>query len=363
MRFFAQYRAQTRQAIGFNDWPMIGVGVLVLGFIIPLAFFKNVHFESFDSYWPQWLLSSAHTFSHWMVVRWIIIKKRLRYPEQSQTLKRLLYSATLIPVPYFALHYLLAIATQPIRAKVGLADHGPLDAHFASVLNIALVWAIYECIYMYNNWKASLNETERLKREFVQSQYDSLKSQVNPHFLFNSLNTLVYIIPEDPERGVKYVEQMAKVYRYILDIQEHRLIHLSEELDFLEAYLFLHQERFGNNLQVQVNIPKAYRNKMIVPLSLQLLCENAIKHNIISKEKPLQVEVLIRDEKLVVRNKLQARRNPEPGPGMGLLNIKNRYAFLSEKPVEVLNTESEFVVILPLIEEMQVVQAPFLSEM
>jgi LytS/YehU family sensor histidine kinase len=214
---------------------------------------------------------------------------------------------------------------------------------------IALVSSIYEGIYLNARWKASLIEKELLKRENIESQLEGLRSQVNPHFLFNSLNTLAYIIPQDPDRAVKFVQQLSKVYRYILEIREKKLISLREELKFLDSYIFLIKERFGENLQVDISIPKSIYEENIIPLSMQMLFENAIKHNIISSSKPLTIEVFLQDGKIRVRNNLQKKKQSMPSTQVGLQNIRNRYAFFTDQRVEVKEDDHTFSVGLPLI--------------
>lgn len=345
-------RERNREIFGFDDRWAIVITVPVLGAILPFLMFKDYAYTNFQEFSINWLMSGIYTISYWLAVRTIIARKRIRYPHPSQIGRRILFSVLLITGSYVVLNYLLDFLLE--CGKIFSQHRAPetLTKNLISFVLIALFWAIYESIYMYHRWKDSLNEAERLKREFVQAQLDGLKSQVNPHFLFNSLNTLVYIIPEDPDKAVEFVQKLAKVYRYILEIQERRLIPLWEEMEFLESFMFLHKERFCDNLRISIEVPKTERNHLIVPLSLQLLFENAIKHNIISKEKPLGISLKIEEGKrLVVRNTLQRRSNPEPGTQTGLANIKNRYEYFSDQPVEVEETATEFIVSLPLIKE------------
>lgn len=345
-------KLSNRELYGFDDRWAIVITVPILGAILPFLLFKDYPFTSSWDFFIKWVMSCTYTISYWMAVRTIIARKRISYPHPSQIGKRILFSVLWIAASYTVLNYLLGIVHECGKIYGQHEEPPVLTTNLISLFLIALFWAIYESIYMYHRWKDSLNETERLRREFVQAQLDGLKSQVNPHFLFNSLNTLVYIIPEDPDKAVEFVQKLAKVYRYILEIQERRLIPLWEEMEFLESFMFLHKERFYENLRLSIDIPKADRNYLIVPLSLQLLFENAIKHNIISKEKPLSISLIVEDGKrLVVRNTLQLRSNPEPGTQTGLANIKNRYEYFSDQPVLVEQTEREFIVSLPLIRE------------
>ncbi len=199
------------------------------------------------------------------------------------------------------------------------------------------------------NWKQAAIDSERLQKESIMAQYNSLKNQVNPHFLFNSLNALTNLVYEDQDKAAKFIKQLSEVYRYVLDTQTKEVVPLKEELDFLEAYLFLQKIRFGNNLSIEVELSKT--QSMVAPLALQLLIENAIKHNIVSSENPLVIKLVQQENFIVVENNLQRKTLlGEPSQGIGLENIKNRYKFLSSVPVEVFEAEGKFVVKLPLID-------------
>ena len=179
-----------------------------------------------------------------------------------------------------------------------------------------------------------------------------MKNQVNPHFLFNSLNTLTYLIPEEPDKAVNFVQKLSKVYRYILEIRDQKIVTISDELEFLNAYVFLLKERFGENLNIDIDIPQKYYHSKIVPLSLQILFENVIKHNIISTQKPLMIKVSIQKDKLIVKNNLQKKNQVISSTSMGLQNIKNRYQFFTKKEVDVIVTADSFLVALPLVDHM-----------
>ncbi|HND89317.1 MAG TPA: histidine kinase, partial [Saprospiraceae bacterium] len=169
------------------------------------------------------------------------------------------------------------------------------------------------------------------------------------HFLFNSLNTLIYLIPEHSAKAVNFVQKLSKVYRYVLESRDAKVIPLAEEMDFLNAYIFLLKERFGDNLCLRIGDLRAHPQAAIVPLSLQMLFENAIKHNIISAERPLCIEVFIENAHLVVRNNLQRKNQVMDSTGVGLQNIRDRYRMLSERSVEVIASPQHFTVALPLL--------------
>ncbi len=200
----------------------------------------------------------------------------------------------------------------------------------------------------YLNWKQAVLKTERLEKENIQARYDNLKSQVNPHFLFNSLNALTNLVYEDQDKAAKFIKQLSEVYRYVLDTRDKEIVPLEEELKFLNSYLFLQHIRFENNLITTIDVKKL--ETYVAPLSIQMLFENAIKHNVISKELPLEIKLYSVDGFLVVENTLQPKIvSLEDSKGMGLENIINRYSFLSDQKVEVEKSEKLFQVRIPNI--------------
>lgn len=193
------------------------------------------------------------------------------------------------------------------------------------------------------------NYTEQLEKENILAQYEALKNQVNPHFLFNSLNALGSLIKKNPLEAYKFTKEFAKIYRVVLELKEHSLIHLSEELDFIKSYLFLQMIRFGDNLSVDINIPSQYLDHYIPPFSLQLVVENAIKHNIISEEHPLRIEIYYENDRLVVRNNLQIRSNFHGSTGVGSKNMELRYKLISAEEPEFYTDAEYYYVRLPLV--------------
>ncbi|GAB5524732.1 MAG: hypothetical protein Roseis2KO_26040 [Roseivirga sp.] len=201
-----------------------------------------------------------------------------------------------------------------------------------------------------NNWRRASLDAERIKREQMATKYESLKNQVNPHFLFNSLNALTNLVYEDQDQAANFIRQLSKVYRYVLDTQSKELVSLKTELTFLNSYVFLQKIRFDDKLTVDISV-EGFEERLLPPIALQMLLENAIKHNTIAEEEPLTVQIYIEDESyIVVKNNLQKKRIPlEASSGMGLENIKSRYEFLSKSAVEVTETADEFIVKLPLL--------------
>jgi sensor histidine kinase YesM len=203
------------------------------------------------------------------------------------------------------------------------------------------------------HWKEATLEKEKYEKESIQARYESLKSQVDPHFLFNSLNALTNLVYDDQDKAVKFIKQLSEVYRYVLDSRDKEIVFLEEELKFLEAYTFLQQIRFGTNLQIDNQLKNT--NVEVAPLALQLLVENAIKHNVISSNSPLLIKLYQQDDFFVVENKIKKKEKfKTDSNGMGLQNIIRRYDFLSDKEVEVENDGIIYRVKLPVLHRSRV---------
>lgn len=200
-------------------------------------------------------------------------------------------------------------------------------------------------------WKESAVRAERYQKENMMAQYASLKSQVDPHFLFNSLNVLTNLVYEDADKSAKFIKQLSEVYRYVLETRSKELVTLEEELKFVNSYLFLQQIRFGDKLVIQNNVEK--QKGWVPPLVIQMLVENAIKHNTISQEHPLTIRIYSTDEHIIVKNNLQKKLIIEHSTGIGLENIRKRYEFLTTEKVVVSDAGNQFEVKLPTLSDDQ----------
>jgi ligand-binding sensor domain-containing protein len=214
----------------------------------------------------------------------------------------------------------------------------------ASLLIVAVTYAIIK----YRDRK--LQRLALLEQEKIAFDYEHLKSQVNPHFLFNSLNTLTNLIEDNQENAVTYTERLSDLYRNMLTYHNKDLITLGEEWDILSAYLYIQQSRFGKALQIKGEIPKAFKTSVqIPPMALQLLVENAIKHNVVSVSSPLIIEIIVNEKEITVSNKINPKIRQEMESGIGLANITNRYAMLTRRKVSYGKEGENWVVKLPLL--------------
>ena len=189
---------------------------------------------------------------------------------------------------------------------------------------------------------------EKLKKETLISQIDSLKNQLHPHFLFNSLNILTELIQQNQNKAVKFVEELSDVYRYVLDSRNKEVIEIESELKFIEAFIYLLKIRFSDKINVHINLTDI-EHMVIPPLALQLLIENAIKHNIVSSQQPLSITINHESDYLIIKNNLQQKAVLMKSSGKGLLNIKSRYSFLTDKKVMISQEEGCFIVKLPIL--------------
>lgn len=198
-----------------------------------------------------------------------------------------------------------------------------------------------------------LLSAERREKANILSQFELLKNQINPHFLFNSMNILAALIPEDPAKAVEFTTRFSKVYRRLLELREQPLISLEQEVEFVESYLYLQKMRFPEILRIHIEVPQEKaRRYSLPPFTLQILVENAVKHNIISTEQPLYIRISwLPGGKLEVANNLQLRGTPVESTGSGLKILKSRYEMMIPEPVIFENTGVEYIVRVPLIEE------------
>lgn len=239
--------------------------------------------------------------------------------------------------------------------------HRPLSSLTWRPFVMPLLITVVVSLFMHSRsflmgWREAAIRTERLEKENAQAQADSLRRQLDPHFLFNSLNALTSLVEEnDPVRATRFIRQLSQVYRYVLDSQTQEVVSLEEEMRFVESYVFLQQTRLGEGVQVEFNLPPALdlETLLMPPLAVQLLLENALKHNATAQREPLRISITLdaTARQLTVRNALRPRRLAEgESTGLGLENLRARYAFLTPQPVIIEKTETEFIVTLPVLQ-------------
>lgn len=245
--------------------------------------------------------------------------------------------------------YLLITNLLPMQDKDILAVEARLCIAFSLRINLFL-HSINALFFFLNRSRQKELEAESLKTATTQARIESIRNQVNPHFLFNNLNVLSSLVMTNSAEANSFVESFSTVYRYILNKQQQETITIREEKEFLEPYIFLLSKRFGKSFAIDINIPAGYHNYRIVPVALQMLIENAFKHNILSTGHPLQIGIFVdEDERLVVSNNLQVKKPEEPSSHTGLKNIAERYKIITGETIKVHKTLDVFKVSLPVI--------------
>lgn len=327
-----------------RDWLFIAsIGNILMLFFLP---------------WDQWtmrivltncLFSIGIGYPSMKSMAWLPKELDRRYPWLEVPIKRLIYqvvgmtllSATMIFIGFFVWNWM----------TIG-DSFSQVFRYVAPMLKIVYIFLFFSLllgntILFFKNWKEAAVQQEELKRAHLSLQFQSLKDQVRPHFLFNSLSSLATLINTDAQKATLFVHRLSDVYRYVLEQGENELAPLKEELKFLDDYIFLQKIRFGEKLDLKVNLDMDL-NRMVIPLSLQMLVENAIKHNEISEEKPLLIQLNSNEKmQVLVKNKLQKKEVSEASMGMGLENLKKQIDFFADEGLVVQETGGYFTVKLP----------------
>lgn len=334
--------------MGFNDWYLIITGIPIISVIVFLLIFGPT--EAMLGDFPCIFISMAYTAAYWLSVRQFLISYHKKYDDYVFNLGRLFFVIFWMVTIYFVVKLSIGFLL-----KVFFSSFHELlqEDHLTEVLTTGILltgmFFLYEGIYYFNKSRLIEIEKNKLERVTAEQKLSTLKNQVNPHFLFNSLNTLVTIIPEEPELAIKFVQELSKSYRGILEVRDEKLITIETELSSLESYMYLLKTRFQEKIQIFNSIDKKMSHQFILPLSLQILIENAVKHNITSKSKPLEIKIYNDEKYVIVENNLQKKDQNYGSTKLGLENIRSRYKLLINKNIKVIENEQSFIVKLPII--------------
>lgn len=351
---FDAYNMERSRHIGYislNDGWLRLFGIPLVALISTLFFYAEHWLNQQYTFGYTYLVSLSTAALIWTINRRILILFRRRFPEIEDTNKRIsLQLITSLIVSAFAA-VLISIFYDLTRfwgSPLVWQDY--LYNVFVISIFVFLVSGIYEGSFYFARWRVSTKEAEALKKENLQSQLESLKNQVSPHFLFNSLNTLSSLIEENKEQAILFVDQLSKVYRYLLQSNEKELTTVQEEVNFLEAYFFLLKTRFSDGLSMELQLPDPVLQSLIPPLTLQMLVENAVKHNVVSISRPLNITISAKDDSsLCVKNNLQKKTLNVVSTGLGLANISAKYKLLNKPAILIEDGNGCFSVTLPLI--------------
>ncbi|MCH2234192.1 MAG: histidine kinase [Crocinitomicaceae bacterium] len=334
---------------GFNDMALRAVLIPLFAFFYPILVFGIWPNETPLEFAICFFIGFVYIFIFWAIDYRIVLTVRKRFQGFENHKKRLVMTGVFLMISTVVLTVLSHIPDL-VNDDLQYRAKTPFFIRLmASIIITVIIVSIYEGWYNFAQFKDGMIKNEELKKESAQAQLAALQNQVNPHFLFNSLNTLISVIPEDQETAVSFAENLSKVYRYLLEIRDKEIISLKDELNCIRAYDYLLKIRFGDGIEILYPNENECYNKHIIPLSIQMLLENAVKHNIVSQKNPLSIKIIIEGESLKVSNNLQLKKVHQASTKVGLVNIQKRYDLLMEKKVEIVETETDFQVIIPLV--------------
>lgn len=336
-----------------NDKWFRFIGIPLIGLLGHIIFFnRNDSGSERFGFFTIYILSVAETVLLWEANRLVVLYYRKRYGGLQNTPKRIMITlgvCTLVTV------FLRTVNIYLYDQSLFWGYRFPLEAYlhsiFVALLFVVIIAGCYEGIYYFRMWKNTAVEAEALRAANLQTQLDLLKVQLNPHFLFNSLGSLSSLIDESPGRAKIFLEQMSIVYRYLLQAHDKSLTTLKEELDFIFSYSQMLKTRFGEGLVLDMRLlNKAHLEYQLPPLTVQVLLENAVKHNAILPHRPLVVSIQTDTAGyLTVSNNLQKKKSPVYSNKKGLANIIAKYKFMNQPDIRIEETPDRFCVRVPLI--------------
>lgn len=258
-------------------------------------------------------------------------------------LTAMIFSAVVIYAIMLFYHYITCCGAWEKRSLM-------LNSFYIGLVVSFILLTFEVSAQFFKNWKQSLVEVEKYKTESAQAQLQNLKDQINPHFLFNNLSVLSSLVYKNQDKAVDFINQLSKVYRYLLDSKNNELVTLEDELTFLKSYIYLLSIRFEDSLKFDIQIDESLYQKALPPMTLQMLVENAIKHNEVSNAMPLMISIISYQQTICVSNPLQKRTNTEASSKTGLKNIQARYSFMTDEKVIIEETNNTFSVTIPLLQ-------------
>ena len=338
-------KAPRYQVVGF--WLSMPFITLALCYIL----YGNRMFSEIELWLIAYPIIYAIGYLSWRSHSIYDYKLRMRYPALKDTRQRVYYK--------FAVNFLIMTPSVLLIFLVFHLFHiqgysiGEKDLLYGYIVGLAInviFETLWEVIYIIEKYKESAAEKEMMEQMNLQQEFDNLKQKVNPHFLFNSFNTLSSLISEDKQQAVKFLDELSKVYRYLLRNNESGMSTVEQEANFIGSYSKLLQTRYGEGFKMDMQIDPALKDKEIPSLTLQLLVENAVKHNIINKHQPVHVTIKSsKDGYLTVANNLNKKTIAIESTGIGLSNIREKYRLLHRKDVEINESSDQFAVTIPLL--------------
>jgi two-component system, LytTR family, sensor kinase len=326
---------------------------IVFALIIMFAFFGS-KYNTVNHFLMAFAWSFAICSTQWLGHAYIFdfLDKKiswLKYPVKRAVwglASLVIYSAIAFYIIQFLFYYLYYGRMPEITVAW-------LVGNVVSPVAISFVVTItFTAIGFFNAWKSSFIEAQKLNTQVMTYKYEVLRNQINPHFLFNSFNVLSELVYEDQDLAIRFIQQLSKLFRYVLDSRDKEMVKVSEEMEFVRSFLYLMKIRLENKLESDIDI-ESLADEMIIPVSIQMLIENAVKHNEASEAFPLKIKIRRKDGFLIVSNTIKPKPAEDETTKLGLSNLRQQFAYFTEKPIRVEKTDTEFRVSLPIIKNIQ----------
>ena len=313
---------------------------------------NKFHFENSNDFLVEFCFFQLYTFILSYINNWYfrVVKKRqfLTYDVLQRVVYGILGATVLTLIAIFFLRFFISIGiySQPIKSF--FKEESWQGYSFGLWITLSIV-SVFYVTYFYNRYQKNKVKEQKVIAGTASAKFDALKNQLDPHFLFNSLNVLTSLIEENPENAQKFTTSLSKVYRYVLEQKSKELVTVDEELNFARTYMSLLKMRFEDSIVFEIPDKASNPESKVVPLSLQLLLENAVKHNMVTSNKPLHIKIYEDGDHLVVMNNLQPKQIVKKSSGVGLENIKQRYQLLTERKVHINQRDTDFAVAIPML--------------
>ncbi|WP_136668395.1 2TM domain-containing protein [Flavobacterium sp. H122] len=327
-----------------------GIIVFIIIQLINLAYGSEIKLN--NHLLISFLYTMLYTFSLGYANKAVFVLLDRIFEENRFSVKRIVIGFVASFMVSLLVIFLLRITEDVIVKKKTFADFIANESASNYVFAIVITFIVSVSLYAFHFYRAY--QENKLKEQKViagtaSAKFETLKNQIDPHFLFNSLNVLSSLIEENPDQAQRFTTSLSKIYRYVLEQKDKELVSVDEELSFAKTYMNLLKMRFENSITFE--LPTDFNNSeaKVVPLSLQLLLENTIKHNVVSEKKPLHIKIYIQNNYLIVENNLQKKEVLQDRKGVGLQNIVNRYGLISERKVLIEQNESVFRVMIPIL--------------
>jgi sensor histidine kinase YesM len=339
--------------IAMNDTLMRAIGIPFFGIAIPnlTGLFGELTFRDV-AYWLGYVYFIGLAFCIWQGNRYLLFRTRQRFTWFDKPIEKLIllfvnniFFTSPLTIAWLCLWFRW-VEFPAIKWDV------VTTVTLVNVICVLFVTHVYETVFMVKEQQSEQVRSAQLLKAKAEAELEALKNQIDPHFMFNSLNSLTYLIDADPARARQFTEHLAEVFRYILMQKERTLVMVDDELTFVGHYVRLLQLRFGSALEIQQHLPDA-ATSLIPPISAFVALENAVKHNEISPRVPLRIELTMRDGALVIQNRLQPKRSLQPSSGIGLKNLDERFYIITGKRIEIENDGKHFTVRMPLMSTAQ----------